>query len=239
MESIRTEFRERCGEIGKYLQAVRFIEEKGAEIISRDGTHRLLLDLTTRHVLKASVFLHLYNLVESTVTRCLHRVCEEIENSSVAYTDLADEWRRSWLQEIGKTNEPLNPESRWETLLSVCDHLVNGTVVNFRPSLSGGNLDDVSIERIAERHGVALILPDHIKRGVKRHVVDDNGPLELVRLRRNELAHGRASFRDCGRNVSVRDLRAWAAIVRRYLRVVISSFERYVTAVGFSRHTPS
>ena len=235
MEELQNEFRERCLEIIKYLDTIHFIEEQGVEVISRNGSSRMPIDTTTKHVLKASVFLHLYNLVESTFVRCLDRVCEEIENTHVTFADLTDEWRKAWLREVARTNISLNPENRLRTLLAVCEDLSNGVLTHFRPSLSGGNLDDVKIEELSERHGIVLNFGSRVYYKVKRHVMNDHGPLKLVRLRRNELAHGQASFRDCGRNVSVRELRSWAATIIRYLREVIRCFKHYITTNEFNR----
>lgn len=235
MEQLQNEFRERCREIIKYLNTMKFIEEQGTQIISRDRVSSIPIDTTTKHVLKASVFLHLYNLVESTFVLCLYQVCEEIESRQVTFGDLTDEWRRAWLREAAQTNVSLNPENRLSKLLTVCEDLANGVLTKFRPSLPAGNLDDLRIEELSRRHGIVLNFSHPVRYKAKRHVIDNYGPLRLVRLRRNELAHGEASFGDCGRNVSVRELRGWAATVIRYLREVIGCFKDYVTNNEFNR----
>lgn len=236
MIEIRKSFRERSREILQYLDTLRLVEN--AEFVSRSGNRRLTLDATTHHVLKASVFLHLYNLVESTVTGCLSRIAEEIRDNGVAYDDLSEEWKRSWLQERGQTAKPLSQEKRIETLLDICEHLIGRKTIDFEPSMrGGGNLDDSQIEKTAKRFGIDLNIQPSLRQSVKRHVVDDMGPLKLIRQRRNELAHGEASFGDCGRNVSVRDLRNWTAVVVRYLREVIRCFEEYLHDRRFERRT--
>ncbi len=238
MIEIRRGFRERSQEILQYLDTLRFVENHGADFVSRSGNSRLSLDTTTHHVLKASVFLHLYNLVESTVTGCLSRIAEEICETGVVYEDLSEEWKKSWLQEKGQTAQPLNQEKRIETLLEISEHLIGRKTIDFDPSMrGGGNLDDSQIEKTVKRFGIELKIHPSLREAIKRHVVDDMGPLKLIRQRRNALAHGEASFGDCGRTVSVRDLRIWTAVVVRYLREVIRCFEEYLHGRYFERRT--
>ena len=95
------------------------------------------------------------------------------------------------------------------------------------------------IKRIAKRFGVGFTIHRSINTCAKQHVVDEKGPLKVVCLRRNELAHGETSFRDCGQNVTVRDLRNWTAVVVRYLREVMRCFDEYLRARGFERRKPA
>ncbi len=238
MQEIRQEFRQRSFEVAYYLTTLRFLEDSGAELVARNGQARRAVDTTTRHVLKGSVFLHLYNLVESTVTACLARVADEIRDGSVVYERLAEEWRMHWLDHEGRAGELLSQEKRIQLLLEICEHVVGRRAIDFRPSLPGGNLDDRQIEKVARQFGVPLAVRRSVEEGVKRHVVDDEGTLGLICRRRNELAHGESSFGDCGRSVSVRDLRTWAAAVVRYLRELIRCFAEYLEARGFERSMP-
>ena len=235
MKHIRSEFRVRCKEITDYLRMVRFIEQSGASIVSRDGKQHYPLDLRTRHVLKASVYLYLYNLVESTVTACFLRVAREIEHTGVGYSRLIDEWQSTLLRSIGKAGEPLNPEARLSNLRAVVDRVLSGDPISFQPILGGGNLDELRIEVLLKRTGVELVLSPDLKTRVKRHVVDDKGPLSLVKIRRNELAHGLVSFGDCGRDVTVADLRSWTCTVICYLSRLVTVFTDFVANRRFER----
>src|SRR4051812_46018082 len=107
MQELRRRFRERALEVTRYVSTLTFVENHNALLVSHSGQARLHLDMTTRHVLKASVFLHLYNLVESTVTACLLRVSDEIRSQKLHYGDLSIEWRKIWLHEFGKATQPL------------------------------------------------------------------------------------------------------------------------------------
>ena len=116
MQDIRTLFRTRSLEITRYLSTLKFIDDRGAALATPRGDIHRPIDLTTRHVLKASVFIHLYNLVESTVSACLHRVAQEIENSGLHFGEIVSEWQESWARELGKTGQPLNAETRLKNI---------------------------------------------------------------------------------------------------------------------------
>ena len=235
MKAIKARFKERRREIRRYLDMLNFIEVTGSELLSRDREEQFSIDTTTRHVLKASVFVHLYNLIESVVKACLEQVAEEIHSNGLTYRDLSEEWQRCWVQQVAKSDELLNPEKRLNALLTMCNQLLAQETVVIKPKFSGGSLDDNRIEDLLRRHGISLSIPSKLRELIKRHVVDQNGPMKVVRLRRNELAHGLASFGDCGRDVTIRDLREWSAIVFWYLRELVTQFERHLASGEFKQ----
>jgi hypothetical protein len=235
MQDIWDDFRGRYKELGPYLRMLQFADEPGAEITSLGRSQSLALDPSTLHVLKASVFLYLYNLVESTVTACLRRVSEEIRDSDVLYGDLVEEWQRSWLQVMGQTDQPLSPANRLTKMLEICGQVSNGAVIDFQPKGAGGNLDDRTIEKLLTRYGITMTLPKPVLTAVKSPIVNDDGLLKLIKNRRNDLAHGLGSFSDCGKDVSVPDLRKWTGVVIRFLCVVVRTFEDYLSTRGFMR----
>jgi hypothetical protein len=234
MDEVWNQFRTRCQEIERYLLALRFIEESGTHIVSWDGSKHFPIDTTTQHVLKASVFLHLYSLVESTIAACLAQVARALRDSSLTYEELTDEWRRSWLRDVGQASKTLNPDKRLEAMLTVCDSVARKTTIAFKPSIEL-NVDDRRIEKLSEQHGIPLELPPRVRSSVKQHVVNEDGLLVLIRKTRNDLSHGFASFADCGRDRTVRDLRRWRVVVMRYLRAVIKCFSKYLDRAGFKR----
>lgn len=237
MRTIKATFWDRCREIRQYLDLLEFVEELGTEVVSRDRAKQFSIDTTTRHVLKATVFVHLYNLIESVVRRCLERVAQEIFDNALTFGDVSKEWQRCWVQELAKTEEPLNPENRLRALMIMCHAVLAQSPVTVRPKVSGGTLDDARIDVLLRRHGIIVPIPPRLDAALNRHVLDNQGPLKIVRRRRNDLAHGLASFGDCGRDVSIRDLRNWASIVFWYLRQVIGEFERHVASGGFRQRT--
>lgn len=239
MKAIKESFRGRCGEISSYLDMLQFVEESGSEVVSRDAAKRFSINITTRHVMKATVFLHLYNLIESVVQKSLERIAQEINDGGLKFEDVGQEWRRCWLEGVGRTDEPLNSAKRLEALLYMCDRLLEEHPMTVTPKVPSGSLDDERIYKAFHRHGINFRISARLNAAVKRPVLNKNGLLKLVRNRRNDLAHGLASFGDCGRDVSIRELRYWSAIVFWYLRQVIMQFERHLAGGDFRYRAPA
>lgn len=233
MAVLQAEFRQQVRAIYKYLRMLQFIDQGSAQLLARGAVNPRPIDLATTHVLKASVYLHLYNLIEATVRSALARVAKEIEAQNLTFVQLTKEWQASWLKTTGRSTEALNAEARLASLLEVATHIVSQNTVAFEPDLPGGNVDDRRIEKLLERHGVALKLHPTLRVRVKKPILNEHGPLGVVRLRRNELAHGLDSFEQCGRGASVTELTTWAVIVTKYLRQVIAHCELYIERRGF------
>lgn len=230
-----TAFEDRLLEIEAYLS---FLE--GVEIEAQSGPPRLGVEgavITTQQqrILYSGVFLQLYNLVESTVVRCLDGVTQaSIASGTWSPGDLTTELRREWVRVIARTHVDMNYESRLESALGLCEHLVSALPVpGFKIEKGGGNWDDSAIEQIIARLGFELKVDNAIYSGIKRPFRDDLGPLGLVKKLRNNLAHGSMSFAECGENVTVSDLRDLSDRTTAYLREVVRAFVGFIDRYEF------
>lgn len=234
MKEIKAEFRQRARAIVRYMRMLKVIDAGSYQLTNRAGTPGWRVDITTTHMLKAGVYLHLYNLTEATVRSCLVRTAEEIQALGLTFSDLNDDWQESWLRSVGRHSEPLNPENRLENLFDIARQVASATIVSYKPRLTSGNVDDRRIEELLMQHGIELKIDKRLYADVRRPVLDKMGPLELVRRRRNELAHGLDSFDQCGQSVTVVQLGEWAITVIKYLRAVILRCEDYMLRRGFT-----
>jgi hypothetical protein len=235
VREIRRELRERMRDILAYLRALRFIERAGGTVKLQSSRDSMAIDLATVHVMKAGVFLHLYNLVESTVTTGLEHVAEQIKSTKTPFADLSDSWRWAWAASHARLDENLSPDNQLLGALKLCQAVADGDVIEIKPKLNTGNLDDRRIEELAKKFGIPLAMPVGLNTKVKRRVHNDLGCLGLVRTRRNGLAHGNDSFADTGSNYSIVDLTEWAWATYQYLKAILACFESYVAAQGYRR----
>jgi hypothetical protein len=224
-------------DITSYVRVLQFIEQSG-ETVTLHGAKdaRLGISQSTIYVLKAGVFLHLYNLVESTVSAALTRTAEEVKSSGVPFADLCDCWQRQWASRFVQFDEEPSQDTRLDYALRMCKHISDGVAIEIDPKLSGGNLDDRVIEDVAARYGISITLSPNVLKRVKREVHNDQGCLGLVKLWRNRLAHGTDSFADIGKDYAVAELATWSCTTYRYLKQLIGNFERYTLANQFRRH---
>lgn len=236
MRHVSRQLQARMRDILAYVRMLQFIEQTGGVVwLQGRQANRLELPAGTVHVLKAGVFLHLYNLVEATVTNGLECVAESITTTGMKFADLNSPWQRAWAASYAKFDDELSSENKLVAALNMCHAVARGMVMEIKPRIGVGNLDDRRIEDLAKRYGIALVLRPTVTRSVKHQVLNDLGFLGLVRERRNGLAHGRDSFADTGRNYSTNDLARWSWATYQYLKDLLRSFELYVSEEKFRR----
>ena len=235
MREVKAQLRARMRDIVSYLRLLYFAEQAGGTVWVRDRHNRQEeLATSTIHVLKAGVFLHLYNLVESTVTDCLRRVAEEIRITT-PFDQLADGWRKAWVTSAARLDKDLAPDQLLAAVLVLCQSIVDGVPIEIRTRIAGGKLDDRRIETLAKRLGIELKMRPAVVKAIKHQVLNDLGFLGVVRERRNRLAHGLGSFSETGRDYSTADLIKWSRGTYAYLKEVIKSFEMHLSQKHFRR----
>lgn len=231
MEELAQGFEEHFEEIEAYLQLLENIEDasrSGPPAFANTGKK-----ITTQQqkILYSGIFLQLYNLVESSVVKCIDGVTlASLGNADWAPGDLTEEIRHEWVRVMARTHTELNYENRLKSALDLCQHLVDTLPVNgFNLEKGGGgNWDDINIEKITKRLGFNLSIRPTTKRAVKRVFKDDLGALSLVKKQRNSLAHGNITFTECGGSFTVRELRGLADCIAAYMREVVQAFSDFI-----------
>lgn len=223
-------FDERYAEIGAYLSLLQNVEDA-----ARGGPPRFEgtdagITAEQKKIMSSSFYLQLYNLVEATILRCLEAVVGAVEEAKQRPGDLGGELRKEWVRAVARTHTSLGPEKRLEAALDLCDALLEQIPVRAFTieTGGGGNWDDSAIEKVCERVGCSLTLSPSVKEGAKRHFRDEMGALNLVKDRRNGLAHGSLSFVDCSDDVTVTELRRLSSAVGNYLREAVDCFVKFI-----------
>ncbi|MEG2566009.1 MAG: MAE_28990/MAE_18760 family HEPN-like nuclease [Acinetobacter sp.] len=242
MEIVRTTFGDRIEEIETYYSFLVFLENG----LSNGSTNLLLNDdryIITPQLQKtvyANVYLHLYNLVESTVSLLLKAVEKKIQNDvrENGVIILKPEIRKQWIIYMTGTHETLVPETRLEKALTLCDHFIDNIPFELViPKGGGGNWDNENIRLLAQRMGFSLTIPRSINTSVKRPVKDNRGVIQLITYTRNKLAHGEISFSECGNDLTLSGIEQLIEITKNYLDAVITCFDDYLNS-GSYRATP-
>ena len=237
MNRVDAAFSDRKTEVESYLLFVETIERclQSGQTTIRIGDEEIKVTPLQQRILYAGIYLHLYNLVESTVTLLI----EAIESAAMASGDISGGdlsliMRKQWIKATACTHQLLEPENRLKKAMEVCDQLLGLMPFTMNiPRKAGGNWDDVEIEKLAERLGIALSISQDVKESVKRPARDNKGPLRLIRDFRNKLAHGSISFSECGNDHVASDLRSIADVTLRYMSIVIEAFRQYILTSEF------
>jgi hypothetical protein len=225
-------FEERLIEIDAYLDLLDEIQQQ----VGSGGRMGLRITEQQQRILHSSVYLQLYNLVESTITRCSDAISEAAALGGRWFPgDLSTQVRRQWIRSMIRADEDQNLENRFDGVVRLTDLLIAARPVGrfTIPKGGGGNWDDTQIEEFTQRLGLILQIPATIRTEIKRRRRDDRGALELIKKLRNDLAHGKLSFEQCGANDTVSDLRTLKDWTAAYLREVVSQFEVFIDTYEF------
>jgi hypothetical protein len=233
MEIVNTTFNDRVNEIEGYYTFLLFLDNgiaTGVTTISMGGGNLPVSPLLKKTVF-ASIYLHLYNLVESTITLLLKAAERKIisEVSTHGINVLNNEIQAIWIRYVAGTHDILPPEKRLEKALDMCGYFLQQFPFSLEiPKGGGGNWDNENIRTLALRLGLNLNIPRAINTSIKRPIKDGKGPIQVITLTRNKLAHGEISFSECGEDLTILEVRQLIDITVDYLRAVINCFGDYL-----------
>ncbi|MDB6123902.1 MAG: hypothetical protein JWQ71_2895 [Pedosphaera sp.] len=191
MNSVFVDFQTRSKEVEGYFRFV--IQLANAEISLRTTKDNEIAFSTHEHeellkTFKATCYLMLYNLVESTMRNAIEAIFVELKLGGISFDDCRAELR----QEILKNFKKRDMDKLLPKLLSLARDVIHETFE--RKENFAGNLDARIIRRTATRFGF------------KEPTGRDFSMLQTVKDLRNDLAHGVKSFAEVGRNASPSDL---------------------------------
>ena len=223
MNSVFLDFQTRSKEVEGYFRFVlRLAKEEVALRVGHDGEpaysiheHEELLK-----TLKATCYLLLYNLVESTMRNAVEAIFEELRLKNASYDECREELRREILKNFKKRDmDKLLPK-----LLTLARDIVFETFE--RSETFSGNLDARTIKKTAQRFGFAEPAGDKF------------WMLQTVKDVRNDLAHGVKSFADVGRNASPSDLETARLQTVAILTETLNNINSYLTKQEYLSAAP-
>lgn len=228
-----TNFEKRVKEVELYYNFMSEVIVNRASLFYKNGsgdiTEKISSDI--HRILKANLFLLLYNLVESSFKEALVRLSEEINDKNLLYKDSIPEIRKLWM-ECEKDYFSINPNNikKIEYFYNMIED-IREEVLSVPNTLKGidlsGNVDARKIRECMIRYGIPMVNDEEGSNGEK---------LLVVKNRRNNLAHGDDSFVECGREFSPEDLDEIKNDVIVYMRGVLNTLqEKFVEEYYYDR----
>jgi hypothetical protein len=239
MDLVRDTFNTRLSDIESYFELVNNIEKAigngGATLHIDDTPYRI--SATQQKIMYSGIYLHLYNLVESTMILLIEAVERHTSSSILNNVSLlTDKMRRLYVKSVAEPVDAnsISPEKRLLKYLKLFDQVLGINPVEIKiPKGGGGNWGVQEIEKISEKIGVMLNVNNETYRLVTAPIRDEKGPLRFIKDTRNKLAHGSISFAECGEYHVSSDFRMLINVVRDYLTEVIASYQSFIELNGF------
>jgi hypothetical protein len=214
MKSVRHDFDLRSKEIDEYFSFVKVMVSPRTQVTHADGTGDIsafYIDSELQKTLKATGFLLMYNLVESTMSNAIEAIISHMAGQSVSFDNLSKNIKIIIL----KNAKSWNPEKLEPGLKKIAHDIIHQTFK--KEELFSGNLDARKIRETMKEYGVNCQFKV-------------NGDCLLtIKTNRNNLAHGIVSFSDCGKDYDIDEIIRFKDDAIDYLKGVLDDIDAFLT----------
>lgn len=223
MQDIKDDFDTRSDEILEYLNLIVFIENAGSEIVDANTPPKKYnVTSEVRKTLKGTVYILLYNLIESTMREAISFIHESLSSKRVEYDQLCESLKKEILRRI--RNESVNLDSVFFSTKEKFGPNISLATFN-KKKLFSGNIDRDEINSKSKVYGFSTD---------SRYADTKHGEkLKTIKQHRNDLAHGNVSFAEIGKGVSHSDLEKTCLETIAYLSAIIDNITYYLQSDGY------
>lgn len=233
MTTLRTALAERKEEFLVHMSLAHALDRR---LFSGDPVSIGETALTVRHLstIKSGLIVHLYNIVESVMTRTIQEVGRAVQVTPPS--EWTTETLKEWLRFYAATGSDGNEDTRLDVVHKAALKLLTREPINDlmfkKPS---GTWSDKLIYTFSQRLKVEFrLLPNIARKMAKNSKYGDKTPLEFLADRRNAIAHGRRSFEDGARDLSLQDIQDLADITIEYMELAVDAFQGFVDNKHFA-----
>lgn len=200
MDSVINNFEDRVVELNEHLQLLGYLSDPRASIVLNAKSSKCISNVALK-TMKASCFLMLYNLVESSIRGSMTNLYESINASNGELIGFQDYVKEVWLKQHFKKIDPIssNQATYQNILVDIVESILTGSSVALDPKKVpiSGNLDARKIRELFQSHNIPFNTHYRAFKGAE---------LKTVKDKRNSLAHGDISFAECGREYTVSEI---------------------------------
>lgn len=230
------EFQTRLSETESYILFVQKISLMSKpSLISEGGSSEQHSEIDRELIttLRASSYLMLYNLLESTMSEAINAIHETIKSEKRDVMDLSEKLHKIILTNLQKG---LSESAISELYKNNEDHREKLFELGYdKKKLFSGNIDCDIINKYCTRYGFTLS-PVGSK---DAKLIWDPKVIKEIRRKRNNLAHGSESFVACGQKMVVDKLYSNLENVKAVLLGVFNGLDRYINDKAYLKNNHS
>ena len=186
-------------------------------------------------IIRSNFILILYNFIESSVTLFIREIYTKFEFEDISYAEASECFKNLYLEHL--FSDTFQEEANFKTYKNKAIEMVRNTLdniclnfsINKIPSLSG-NVSSKLIQKIWNEHGIKY------KSSSKCQDPNSNFSIDTIKNKRNSLAHGDESFRECGGKYTVNDLDGFAIEIIKLLDDLLTSVEKFIDLEGYKEN---
>lgn len=214
------DFDERSQEVSKYFLLLKNLEQGSIKLSMGNLTNPKIknIDIELEKTLKATGFLLLYNLIESTMRNAIEAIFDDITNQKVSFDDVRYEIKKIVVENVRSKNNK-SADNLLSSITSISLDIISSSFD--KEKLFSGNLDARKIKKTAEAYGFSY------KTDARK--TQNGNDLLKIKTNRNDLAHGFKSFEEVGKDTSANELLQIKRRVICYLREILQNIETYIS----------
>lgn len=228
--SLKLDYQNRKEEIQAHLGFIQTVENH----IS--NSREILVTGLQQKILNASFFIHLYGLIESTLALCILEVENKINNHHISdFSTFRLCIQKLWIKHYFQLN---NANNKLEDRINITheaytNSLDTNSLFEFKIKEKLRTVDNKTFDNVAKILDLHLNIPKNIRDIIiNNNRYDGKNTLEMIRTKRDKLAHGELSYADVG-NYTYADLEPLFNEVCTYLDYVVEAFEKYINEEGY------
>ncbi|EOE6709978.1 Uncharacterised protein [Acinetobacter baumannii] len=193
------EFKEKCLEIERFLSLVNDLDSGTENKLLYKGIDNIWetkpISREVQKTLRASCYLLIYNLLESTTCEALDAIHQTLASEQIDLQNLSDKLKKiifvNLKDGLGEKGIKEIIERQIDLRIVIMNHGYN------KRNFLSGNFDLDAVKTIEKKYGFNL----HVPSG--RDGTYDPEVIKIIKRKRNALAHGSESFEQCGQNIPV------------------------------------
>lgn len=212
------DFDERAQEVSKYFFLLQNLEQGSIKLAMGNLKYPKVKNIDTEleKTLKATGFLLLYNLIESTIRNAIEAIFDDLANKKISFDDLREEFKKIVVQNF-KSNK--SSDNLLNAIHNIFLDIISASFD--KGKLFSGNIDARKIKDTAATYGFSY-------ETTARKTQNGNDLLK-IKTNRNDLAHGFKSFKEVGKDATAEELLQIKKKVICYLREILQNIEDYIS----------
>ena len=220
------EFQDKCEEIERFLTFVDDLDQgSDNQLLYKDEQNFWLTKGISREVqktLRASCYLLIYNLLESTTCDALDAIHLTLSGESRDLQELSDKIKKIIFTNLkqGLSDKEINRiiENQIDVRTDILRHGYS------KRNFLSGNFDIEEIKKVTGKYGFNL----HVVNGQHGQFKPDI--IKNIKNKRNALAHGSESFEQCGQNIPLFSMREKYRHAKNALLALFNGINHYLKA---------
>lgn len=244
MKRVKEDFDKRKVEINKYFEFLSKLDKDKPilQFLEKGIEYNHTVDSELKKILIANGFLLIYNLVESFCRNFILDILTTIQGKKLTLKKLSEETQKIWIaHKVKNYKDPRISNEKLEACFyEMANVIFNSTVIEFSEMIRkieteerydafglSGSITQSKIKSLARMYGFESLTPP------KKEKAGES--LEDIKIFRNQLAHGRITFADCGKDKSVTQMVDYKNNAVEYLEGVLDNIEDYLKNTKFKK----